>query len=310
MRGERGAATVEWTGLVLVVAAVLGAATVVAGGLHAGSLARSIRCAVLAGCRGEDRVLAAAYGDDVAGQVRAWAPGFVYEPGTLTLPVDFRRCRAHRCADAPDARGEDVWRSATGESRATVFTHVVDRRRRGGPLYLQYWLYYPDSTYAGGAYAVSRARVVRDTPLGALAGKAAGHHEDDWESYQLKLMPDGRVFVRASAHNGYAGRRRWPNLNELPGEPKLPRVGRNGVSVEPRHRTGAWTPYTGWTRVTRGSHAGHIPDGPRDGERRTEADGVTLVPIERLSEGDIATSFAITPPWRNPVYAEPERTDT
>ena len=182
-----------------------------------------------------------AYGDDVAGQVRAWAPGFAYEPGTLTLPVDFRRCRAHRCADAPDARGEDVWRSATGESRATVFTHVVDMRGRGGPLYLQYWLYYPDSTWMGGAYAVSRARVVRDTPVGLLAGKVAGHHEDDWESYQLKLMPDGRVFARASAHNGYAGRKRWPNLNELPGEPRLPRAGRGGVRIERRARTGAWT---------------------------------------------------------------------
>jgi hypothetical protein len=296
MRGERGAATVEWTALVLVVAAVLGAAGATAGALHAPSLARSIRCAVLAGCHGEDRGLAVAYGDDVAAQVRAWAPGFVYESGTLTLPVDFRRCRAHRCADAADVRGEDVWRSATGESRATVFTHVVDRRGRGGALYLQYWLYYPDSTWMGPAYAVSRARVVRDTPLGAFAGKVAGHHEDDWESYQVKVTPDGRIYSRASAHHGYAGRRRWPNLNELPGEN--------------RRRVGAWTPGTGWTRVTRGSHAGHIPEGPHDDERRTESDGVALVPIERLSEVDRATSFAITPPWRKPVYADPERTDT
>ena len=76
MREERGAATVEWTGLVLLVAAVLAGAGATAGALHAPSLARSIRCAVLAGCHGEDRALAAAYGDDVAAQVRAWAPGF------------------------------------------------------------------------------------------------------------------------------------------------------------------------------------------------------------------------------------------
>jgi hypothetical protein len=296
MRSERGTATVEWTGLVLLVAAVLAGAGATVGALHAAVLARSIRCAVLAGCRGEDRALSAVYGDDVASQVRAWAPGFVYEPGTLTLPVDFRRCRAHRCADAPDAAGEDVWRSATGESRATVFTHVVDRRGEGGALYVQYWLYYPDSTYQGTAYAISRTRVVRDTPVGDVAGKVAGHHEDDWESYQVKVMPDGRVFSRASAHHGYSGPKRWPNLNELPGHD--------------RRRTGAWTPGTGWTRVSRGSHAGHIPQGPRDDERRTEADGVTLVPIERLSGADLATSFAITPPWRKPVYAEPERNDT
>jgi hypothetical protein len=296
MRGERGAATVEWTGLVLVVAAVLGATATVAGTLHAALLSRSIRCAVLAGCRGEDRVLAAAYGDDVAGHVRAWAPGFVYEPGTLTLPVDFRRCRAHRCADAPEARGMDVWRSRTGESRATVFTHVVDRRASGGALYVQYWLYYPDSTYQGTAYAISRTRLVRDTPVGAVAGKVAGHHEDDWESYQVKVTPDGTVYSRASAHHGYSGRKRWPNFNELPGKE--------------HRRAGAWTPGTGWTRVSRGSHAGHIPEGPHEDERRTEADGVALVPIERLSQGDLATSFAIVPPWRKPVYADPERTDT
>ena len=309
MRDERGAATVEWTGLVLLVAAVLGAAATVAGALDAPGLARALRCAVLVGCRGEDRALAAAYGDDVGGQVRAWAPGFAYEPGTLTLPVDFRRCRRHRCADAPDARGRDVWRSSTGESRATVFTHVVDRRARGGALYLQYWLYYPDSTGLGPAYAISRARGLAGTPVGALAGRAAGHHEDDWESYQVKLMPDGRVFARASAHSGYAGRKRWANLNELSSEPRLPRADNRRVRLERRRRTGAWTPSTGWTRVTRGSHAGHIPDGPADDERRTESDGVALVPIERLAARDLATSFAVTPPWRKSVYADPEQTE-
>ncbi len=300
----------EWTGLVLLVACVLAGAGATVGALHAGSLARSIRCAILAGCRGEDRALAAAYGDDVAGEVRAWAPGFVYEPGTLSLPVDFRSCRAHRCADAPEAPGEDVWMSSNGQSRATVFTHVVDRRASGGALYIQYWLYYPDSTWMGPAYAVSKSSLARGTPVGDLTGKVAGHHEDDWESYQVKLMPDGRVFSRASAHNGYSGRKRWPNLNELPTEPKLPRIGRGGVAMEKRPRTGAWTPDTGWTRVTRGSHAGHIPDGPTRDERRTEADGVALVPIERLSESALGTSFAITPPWRKGVYSDPERTDT
>jgi hypothetical protein len=310
MAGERGAATVEWTALVLVVALALGAGAAGAAALGAPGLARTLRCAVLAGCRGEDRALEAAYGADVAAHVRAYAPGIVYEPGTLVLPVDFRRCRAHRCADAPDARGRDVWMSQRGGSRATVFTHAVDRRPSGGALYLQYWLYYPDSTYLGPAYAVSRAPVVSDTPAGRLAAKAAGHHEDDWESYQLKVMPDGRVFARASAHHGYARRPRWPNLNELPGEPRLPRVDRSGVRLEPRRRTSAWTPGTGWTRVSRGSHAGHVPDGPGDRERRTDAEGVALIPLESLSAADRATPFAVVPPWRKPVYADPERTDT
>jgi hypothetical protein len=309
MRGERGTATVEWTALVLLVAIALGAGAAGAAALGAPGLARSLRCAVLAGCRGEDGRLEAAYGADVAAHVRFHAPGIVYAPDTLVLPVDFRHCRAHHCADAPDARGEDVWMSQRGRSRATVFTHVVDRRDSGGALYLQYWLYYPDSTYFGPAHAVSRAPVVRDTPVGVLARKAAGHHADDWESFQLKVMPDGRVFARASAHYGYAGRLRWPNLNELPGQPRLPRVDRAGVSLERRRRTSAWTPGTGWTRVSRGSHAGHIPAGPRERERRTEADGLALVPLESLSAADRATPFAIVPPWRKPVYADPERTE-
>jgi hypothetical protein len=104
--------------------------------------------------------------------------------------------------------------------------------------------------------------------------------------------------ARASAHHGYAGRRRWPNLNELPWEP-------GG-----RRRTPAWTLGTGWTRVSRGSHAGHIPPGPARDERRTESDGVALVPIETLDAGARATPFAIVAPWHKPVYADPEATVT
>lgn len=297
MRGEDGQANVEWVALVLVVAVALGAGGAAVGvGVSASGLARAVRCGVLAGCRGEDAALERVYGADVAAQVRAWAPGIVYEPGTLALPVDFRRCRSHRCADAPEARGRDVWLARRGGARATVFTHVVDRQRAGGALYVQYWLFYPDSTWLGAARAVSRAPVVGGTPLGRLAGKASGHHRDDWESFQLRIGRDGTAMARASAHHGYAGRLRWPNLNEAP--------------VEVRGRTGAWTPGTGWTRVSRGSHAGHIPDGPAADERRTISNGLTLVPIESLTAAERATPFAIAPPWRKPVYSDPERTDT
>ncbi|MDX6698230.1 MAG: hypothetical protein QOE65_1627 [Solirubrobacteraceae bacterium] len=308
MARKAGQATIEWVGVVLVVALALSATAAGAAGLAPG-LARAVRCAVLAGCRGEDAALEAAYGADVAALVRAWAPGIVYEPGTLSLPVDFRTCRAHRCADAPDAPGRDVWRSRAGR-RAAVFTHVVDRRGAGGALYLQFWLYYPDSTWLGPAYAVSRAPVVGGTPVGRLAGRAAGHHADDWESVQLRIGRDGTVMARASAHNGYAGRRRWPNLNELPWEPRLPAARDGRMRFDRRRRTGAWTPSTGWTRVSRGSHAGHIPPGPAPDERRTESDGLEVVPIETLAPADLATAFAISPPWRKPVYADPEATGT
>ena len=127
----------EWVVAVLLVASLAGAVGTGVAAIHAPGLARAVRCAVIAGCAGEDRELEAAYGADVAAHVRAWAPGLAYEPGTLALPVDFRRCRAHRCADAAGARGEDVWRSRAGR-RATVFTRVIDRRGRGGALYVQY----------------------------------------------------------------------------------------------------------------------------------------------------------------------------
>jgi hypothetical protein len=45
-------------------------------------------------------------------------------------------------------------------------------------------------------------------------------------------------------------------------------------------------------------------------ERRTESDGVTLVPIERLGDGARRRRFAIVPPWRKAVYAQPDRTDS
>lgn len=287
----------EWTAVVLLVAVVLGGAVAVAGALHAPWLARTIRCAIVAGC-GEEGRLVAVYGAESAAWVRAYAPGIVYEPNTLTLPVDYRRCRSHRCSDADMALGENVWQTASGGA-ATVFTRVIDRRASGGNLYVQYWLFYPDSTYFGPAHAAAKRmpRRLAETPVGTLTSGLAGHHKDDWESYQVRIQPDGRVSSRASAHHGYASYRRWPNLNELPARYGLP-------------RNGAWTPVTGWTRVSRGSHAGHLVDRPASRERRTEAVGVTLVPIEGMRPDERTDDFAITPPWRKRVYEDPERTDT
>ncbi|MDQ6915062.1 MAG: hypothetical protein M3155_04545 [Actinomycetota bacterium] len=317
MTSEDGQATVEWTGLLLVVVVALGAAGAVMGLVAPGvGLARALRCAVLAGCRGEEGRLEVAYGAEVAGLVRAFAPGVDYEPRTLTLPVDFRSCRSHRCADAPDRRGVDVWRTARGRA-ATAFTHVVDRRGQGGDLFVQYWLYYPDSTWNAKLRLVGRLLPL--SPLGWWSGKAAGFHRDDWESFQVRVTRGGDVFARASAHNGYAGAHHWPNLNELPVEAPIPTIaddavglgapGGRHVAVSWRRRSDAWVPATGWTHVSRGSHAGFVPSGPGN-DRRTESNGLRLVPIERLDARALATRFAIVPPWRKPVYADPERTDT
>src|SRR5215212_8423577 len=139
--GERGQASVEWIGMLLLIALALAAAVAlvpaVDGRPLGAAIARALVCAVKNDCHAESEALGHAYGARDAALVREQAPNLVYEPGTFTLPVDYRRCRSHRCSDAPDDRDLDVHRSARGGMQATAFTHVA---RRGGSTYIQYWL--------------------------------------------------------------------------------------------------------------------------------------------------------------------------
>jgi hypothetical protein len=305
MRSERGQAAVEWTGVVTIVALVLGAAIAAVpavDGRSVGSwLARSILCAVRGGCEAadSDAALRTAYGEHDAALLRRYAPNIVYEPGTYTLPVDFRRCRSHRCSDAPDDRSLEVARSTHTGTPASVFTHVV---RRDGETFLQYWLYYPDSTTG---FKGSK-RIWDNSPLG-LVRDYPGFHPDDWESYFVRIGRDGSAQVRASSHHWYQG-------------------------CKERQCRNRWIGWTGWTRVSRGSHAGHIPyetqwqvsrsrrHGPADrevtgyrpllpgrdlDERTTSAAALELIPIETLPAHALATEFDVTPPWRKEVYSDP-----
>lgn len=283
MRCERGQASLEWIGVVLVVCLACGAAVAAGAGAIdgrplAGELARALVCAVRGGCSDGDDALQAAYGDSDAALVRAYAPGLVYEPRTRTLPVDFRRCRSHDCSDAPDEEGLDVHRSGDGR-QATVFTRVV---RDGGETFIQYWLYYPDSTSTW----MGSAGIWNKT-IGPITGKRyPGFHEDDWESVQVRIDGSGSAGMRASSHHWYQG------------------------CKEKRCRN-RWTPWTGWSRVSYGSHAGHIPvDGRDTDERTTTSAGARLVPLERLSVEDRATGFEITPPWEKDVYDDPRSDST
>ena len=237
MHGERGQATIEWAGLVLLVSLGLGALASLAprvdGRAFGGFLAHRIACAVKGGCDDGRAALARAYGERDAALVREHAPNLVYEPGERQLPVDYRRCRRPGCATAPDDPDADVHRSHAGR-RATAFTRVI---RRGGRVYLQYWLYYPDSNtaWAGSDEIWERSAVL--PLLGRLLNGSAdypGFHRDDWESYQVRVDPDGQVWARASSHGHYQGCKQ----------------------LACRDR---WIGGTGWTRVSRGSHAGHLP---------------------------------------------------
>src|SRR5919202_1107948 len=122
MRCERGQAAIEWTGMILVCALALGALGTALGAADGrafgGFLARRFVCAVRRGCDDGDRLLARTYGARDAALVRAHAPNLVYEPGERALPVDYRRCRAHRCSDAADDRDLDT-HIGPGGGRAT-----------------------------------------------------------------------------------------------------------------------------------------------------------------------------------------------
>jgi len=283
VRSERGQAALEWVGLVLLVALVSGAAITVAPTVFDGrplgaELARALVCAVRGGCDDGDDALVDAYGERDAALVREYLPNLVYEPRSRTLPVDFRRCRSHECSDAPDEEGLDVHRARKGRgTQATVFTHIV---RDGGETFLQYWLYYPDSTSTWMGSAGLWNKVVKP-----VTGKDyPGFHPDDWESVQVRIDDaTGAARVRASSHREYRG------CKECPDE---------------------WARWGGWSRVSYGSHAGHIPQ-PRDSdERTTTAAGVRVVPIETLSARDRATAFEVTPPWEKEVYADPRSDST
>jgi hypothetical protein len=292
---EGGQATVEWVGVVLLVCLAAGATLMVTpavdGRGFGGALAHRIVCAARGGCADGDATLARAYGPLDAALVRDHAPGLVYERGERQLPVDYARCRTPACATAPDERDLDAHRSDAGE-RATAFTRVL---RRGGSTYLQYWLYYPDSNTAWAAsdeiWKRSRVlpllgRVLRGTP------DYPGFHRDDWEGYQLRIDPDGSTWARASSHGHYQGCK----------------------EAACRDR---WMRATGWTRVSRGSHAGHIPAElfgrrsllPGSGlrERTSTAEGLRLIPLERRDpDAYRAQDDDVSPPWRKEVYLDPE----
>jgi hypothetical protein len=259
---DSGQATIEWTAVVLLVALALTAAGFVvargAGWRFGQSIIDSIICAAFDRCPG---ALEDAYGAELARLVQRYAPNIVYEHDSAELPVDYRRCRDVGCSNGSDEAGA-IDRSELGLP-VTAFTRVIDRRGHGG-LYLQYWLYYPES-FSGG---IGRK-------LGPLAHHWPGFHRDDWEGYQVRVE-DSSVSARATAHGGYKG---------LEG-------------------SDGWGSWTGWYRVSGGSHAGQLVRGDT-GERTTPASSLRLVPLETLGGRDLE-HFAISPPWQKDVYRNPE----
>lgn len=285
MGEERGQASVEFIALVLLVGVAFAASLTFVplfdGRPLGATIVRALVCAVRQDCD-SDAPLRTAYGDHDAGLVRDLMPNLVYEPGTYTLPVDYRECRSHRCSDAPDDPNLDVHRSHAGK-QATVFTRVV---HRGGRTYIQYWFYYPDSpsTFAG-SHAIFKHVI---EPLTGWHDPA--DHPDDWEGYQVRIDADGTISGRSTRHGGYTSCKGSPE--PLPNWCK------------------GWGKPNGWTRVSKGSHAGHIPNlTPSTGlhERSTTAPDIRLVPLETLDHHSYKPQKGgIAPPWTKEVYIHPE----
>ncbi|MDP9229031.1 MAG: hypothetical protein M3M99_08230 [Actinomycetota bacterium] len=258
-------------------------------------------------CRDEPE-LGRAYGEEVAHLLRAHAPALLYEDGMRALPVDYRRCRADACAEG-DGDGVVV-RSGQGE-RTVAFTHAIDCRRggrprgadcsgeRAGKLYLSYWFYYPGSATGEGSTLLKRP--IREAS--ARLGKPT-YHRDDWESYQVRIGPNGR-FARASSHHGYS--------YELGGDRLVPGYrfdtsrGRPRVLRAPSVENG-WGPDVGTLYISGGSHAGNARVYRRVA-RLTKDHRLRLVPIDRLIRAG-GTEFEVTPPWMKRVFFDPEYSGT
>jgi hypothetical protein len=310
MDHESGQATVEFVALMVVSCLAFGALFALSGGFDGrdigGFLARHFVCAVSGRCDSDAGRLVAAYGERDAARVRALAPNLVYERGERELPVDWRECRRVSCSVAPDDPALDTHVPGAGRGgrsrRATAFTHLLRRR---GRLYIQYWLYYPDSnsTLLGSDRLWAR--------LG-LPSAYPGFHEDDWEGAFVRVDRDGSTWLRASSH-GHFQSCKWLSCRN------------------------AWTRHRGWVRVSRGSHSGHVPfdretrwrrqsrgaapryvplQGPprliplRPGqglnERSTTGEGLRLVPLELLDPGSYRSwDRRVLPPWDKDAYLDP-----
>jgi len=306
MGSQRGQSTVEWVGMLGVVALLL-LGLVVAGVRVPGValmqvVASRLLCAAsLADGCGDEPVLIAAYGSEVGRLVRERMPTLAFEEGSRALPVDFRRCRRTSCGDG-SARG--LVHRSDERLPVTAFVHVIDCRvgeaerseadgadcsgPRAGNLYLQYWTYYADSA------------TLRGVPI---AG-AQGFHRDDWEGVQIRIGPEGQVDERASSHGGYnyaLSAANWGSdlgWGPLKGAAEdLGLRGRNG-----------WGPARGLLLVSGGSHAGNA-GGITHVDRFTPGRRVHLIPLEPIAVTDSST-FAVSPPWRKRVWRDPEADGT
>lgn len=297
--GQSGQAAPEYLAAVLLLATLFASFLALAGSaLPGGELARALAAKLVCavdddrGCRGQPAPSAVpasplerAYGSEVAAMLDLRAPDISFEDDEfVSLPVDYRECRQRSCADS--IRRGELERTQTGLS-PVAFTHVVDCREAVGPddydcsgaraghVYLQYWLYYPDSETHG-------------------LGQLGGYHLDDWESFQVRIASDGSAVARASSHHGYNGRS--GGLESLGSD--------TGQSPRP-----GWDTTLGQLHVASGSHAGMSARLPGD-SRHIARGTLRLIPLEPIAAAGRAPDFEVSPPWAKGVWRDPESMGT
>lgn len=297
----------EWMGLLLLVGLSLTGLAAAGVRIPGGALARDVASRILCAasladsCGGDEPVLIAAYGTEVGKLVREHMPSLLFEQGSRSVPVDFRRCRSTACGDGAD-RGY-VRRTDAGLP-VSAFVHVVDCRpdaagtseaegescagKRAGNLYIQYWTYYADSA------------TLRSVPV---VGEE-GYHPDDWEGVQIRIRPDGGVDERASSHDGYNYDEGTANWGSDVGAGALRGLA-EAAGIRP---VDGWGPETHLLFVSGGSHAGDAFD-VRGIERLTTGRRIHLIPLEPIA-GRSDARFAIYPPWRKKVWRDPEAPGT
>lgn len=290
---EAGQATAEYVGVVLLVATMLGVILALTGPvLPGGELARAIASKLLCAVNGDESCAARssplerAYGAELSAMLVDRAPDIYFEDDDfVSLPVDYRECRQRSCADSLNPG--HVRRTQTG-LQPTAYVHVIDCRgageadpgyncdgARAGHVYLQYWLYYPDSETHG-------------------LGRLGGYHLDDWESYQVRVDAAGAAVARASSHHSYNGR---------------------SGGVASVASDAGWETKSGWDttlnslHVAAGSHAGMTQPSATDSREIPRSD-LRLVPLEPIAAAGDAPPFAISPPWQKSVWADPESSGT
>lgn len=294
LQSRRGQSTLEWVGLITLIAALMAAFTAAGVQVPAAGLAHSVSTKILCaaslsgGCGGEGS-LEATYGSDIAELVRAGAPTLMYGRDMLGLPVDYRTCRSPYCADGT-GEGE-VGESTAGEP-VTLFTRVI---QRDGSTYVQYWAYYPESASLRGAPVLEEK----------------GYHPHDWESVQVRVGPDGTISQRASSHAGYNHGRSATNWGSDMGWGFLT----DATEAVGLREEGGWGEPTGRYLIAGGSHAGNVDGdlGSDEYPSYTPASLVRLVPLESVKDGPLARPARfdpITPPWEKEVWTDPEAEGT